>query len=105
MRNEYAELFSSTIVRQEFEKYWRRKLKESYERYQAASTRYRGLLQEELAGQVSSPDGPLALARREEFETLAEFTRLLKMFAELTLDGRVPQGQPAPAPSTERKRG
>jgi hypothetical protein len=82
------DLPSNTIARQQLEDFWRSELKKSYESYQAAAERYRSLLQ---AGHMQKEDATFALARREESAKLAEYMRMLKIFTDLALHGRVPR--------------
>ena len=63
-------------LREEAEESWRQRLDEAHNRYQIATARYRGQAPER---QVHGQDDPLALARDAESETLAEYTRLLKI--------------------------
>ena len=67
------------MLRQDAEAIARQRLEEAYRRYRAASARYRALLRDAPEDQVRSPDDLLAIALREESETLAEYWRLVKI--------------------------
>jgi hypothetical protein len=84
---------SSTVARRELEGSWRRKLDDAHLRYRTATARYRELLDMEPQGRLGSQDDPLVRAWHAESEAMAEYKRLLKVFAELTLHGRMPQRQ------------
>jgi len=83
--------FSLSTERRAIEESWRIKLEEASERYNAARSLYRQLLIEAPEGLTPSTDGPVAMARRTEAEALAEYTRVLKVFTELTVHGTMPQ--------------
>ena len=70
---------------------WRVRAEMARERYEMASRRYRKLLEEKPEGLIPRQDGPLALARQAESEALAEYTRILKLFTELTSHGQIPE--------------
>lgn len=70
---------------QHWEDSWGRKLQEAFERYQAATARYRDLLEAEPDGRIEGPDDPLAHARRMEAQALFEYRVLLKVVSELDL--------------------
>jgi hypothetical protein len=83
---------SSTVARRELEGSWRRKLEDAHLRYRTATARYRELLDGEPQARLGSQDDPLVRAWHAESEALGEYKRLLKIFATLTLHGRMPQG-------------
>jgi CheY-like chemotaxis protein len=56
---------------------------------------YREVLEEQPGGLAPSPDGPLALARQAASEALAEYERVLRVFTELTVHGRMPKERAA----------
>ncbi len=62
----------------------RQTLREAYERYQAATARYRTLLEDEQAGETRYLDPPLVIARGAESEALAEYMRILRILSGLT---------------------
>jgi hypothetical protein len=82
----------STYVRRHLEDYWRKKVQRAQKDYQAATADYRMLLATQPAGPtgVGVTDSYLTRARRAESEALAEYTRVLRIFSELTLHGRMP---------------
>jgi len=71
----------------------RLRLQDAKSRYEAATAHYRALLQQRPEGVPLTPDSALALARRAESEALAEYTRVLRVFIELT-NGKAPEGEP-----------
>ena len=94
---------SSTTARQDLEDSWRLRLEDAREQYERASVRYRRLLEGRPEGVIPPQDGPLMLARHAESEALMEYTRILKIFTELTVHGQIPQGQSAMYAGGERK--
>lgn len=83
------DFFSATVARQELEGFWRRKLEDAQRRYQTGTARYRKLLGGVPEGRVRSQDDSLALARHAKAAALAEYSRLLKIFIELTVNNRM----------------
>jgi hypothetical protein len=84
-------LSPSTLVRQKTIEFWRLRLEEAHERYETASAQYRRLLEEKPKDSMAGPDGKLAQARDMVSETLLEYSRLLRIFTQLTLNGTLPQ--------------
>jgi hypothetical protein len=84
-------LSPSTTTRQEIVEFWRLKVEEAHERYETASAQYRRLLEERPKDSMAGPDGKLAQARDAVSETLLEYSRLLRIFTQLTLNGTLPQ--------------
>jgi hypothetical protein len=82
---------SPHVVRQNLEEAWRLRSERARERYETASRLYRKLLEAKPEGLIPRHDDPLALARHAESEALAEYTRIVKLFTELTVDGRIPE--------------
>ena len=80
-----------SLVRQELEESWRSRVESAHARYQAASKQYRELMQGLPDGQPLNKDDGVALAREAESQALAEYTRVLHIFTELTTHGRMPQ--------------
>lgn len=74
---------------------WLRRLQEAYTHYQNATKYYNRLLKEQPDGTPSNPKSVLALARQAESEALAEYTRILRAFSQLTVHGDVPEEQSA----------
>jgi hypothetical protein len=84
---------SPSSARRDLEDAWRVRSEKARERYEGARARYRKLLEERPDGLIARHNAPLALARHEESEALLEYARILKVFTELTLHGRVPEEQ------------
>ena len=84
---------SLSLMRQDLERDWRFRFVMARERYQTASRRHRQLLRENPEGLTPRHDDLVALAQHEESEALAEYTRILKLFTELVLYGRIPEEQ------------
>jgi hypothetical protein len=78
-------------TRQTLEDSWRLRLEETQFRYREATNHYRKLLQERPDGTPHHPDRDLALARQAQAEALAEYIRVLRMFTELTVNGKMPE--------------
>ena len=76
---------------EELKESWRLKLQDAKSQYEAATAHYRAMLQQRPDGVPVTPDSALALARRAESEALAEYTRVLRVFIELTT-GKAPEG-------------
>lgn len=64
------------------------RLEEAKVHYWAATEHYRKLRREQPDGRPHNPNGALALARQEESEALAEYTRVLRIFTELTVNAK-----------------
>ena len=86
---------NASAARQTLEDSWRLRLEETQARYQKATEDYRRLLQEQPDGALHDPKGALALARQAESEALGEYSRILRAFTELTVNGKVPEGRSA----------
>lgn len=84
---------SPNLARRDLEDSWRVRSEMARERYEMASSRYRKLLDEKPEDLIPQPDDPLALARHAESEALAEYRRVLRLFRELILCGRIPEEQ------------
>jgi CheY-like chemotaxis protein len=82
--------------RQELEDLWRAKLEEAQGRYNAATEEYRRLLAGKPDGVPANPDSPVARARQAQSVALAEYSRVLRVFTELTVHGRRPEEQSMP---------
>jgi CheY-like chemotaxis protein len=70
---------------------WRLKLEEAKRRYNAATSEYRKLLGEMPEGSHTTPDDAVWRAREAESEALAEYSRILRVFTRLTVEGRLPE--------------
>src|SRR6185295_15568686 len=90
-------VFPPSIERQNLEDVWRMKLEEASNRYKAANVCYRKKLEEQSKGLCNDEDASAALigAQQEESQTLAEYLRILKMFTDLTVYGKIPREQQA----------
>lgn len=91
--------FPSTLTRQELEESWRVRLEAVQAHYRAASKRYRTLLQDVPDGMPLEHAQTVALAREAESQALAEYQRVLHIFAELTVKGMMPE-EPWPQESS-----
>ena len=86
---------SPSLARRDLENAWRVRSEMARERYETASRLYRKLLDEKPEGLIPGHDDPMALARHAESEALAEYTRILKLFTELIVHGRIPEEESA----------
>lgn len=93
---------SSTVARQELEDIWRLKVEETYSTYLDAAARCRDWLADNAGGLTVNLNGPLSAVRQAEVEALAEYVRVLKIFSELTIHGRIPEEQEAVSEDSER---
>lgn len=91
------------IARNELEELWNQRLAQALDRYHAATKEYRELLRQETDGRPPSPDSPLARAREAESQALMDYSRVLRIFTDLTLHGKLPDetlNENAGVPST-----
>jgi predicted alternative tryptophan synthase beta-subunit len=86
-----------TIRRPQLEESWCLKVEEARERYQAATKQYREALLKQREGLAPGPDDSHAvtLAREAESRAIAEYERVLLIFTELILHGRLLEEQSA----------
>ena len=82
---------SERLAREQLEEAWHLRCDQALHRYKKASAEYRSLLKEEPSNQTLAAEHPLMLARAAESEALAEYSRILKLFTELTIHGRIPE--------------
>lgn len=85
--------------RLELEESWRSKLQAASVRFHAATERYRRMLEEhsdELAMMPASTDA-VVRALQEESEARVEYGRILRMFTDLTMYDKFPEGESAAA--------
>jgi len=82
-------------MRRTLEDSWRQRLEEARADYKKATDQYRKLLHDQPGGTRHSPNGALALARLAESEALAEYIRALRVFTELTVNGKMPEDRSA----------
>lgn len=85
-----SKLASPVVAREELENRWRTKVEQAKERYQVATKQYDKLL-EESRGLTPAENSALLSARHEQSDALADLQRLLAIFTELTVDGRIPE--------------
>ena len=78
------------IARHELEELWNQRLAQALDRYHTATKEYRDLLRQEPDGRAPSRDSPLARAREAESHALMEYSRILRIFTDLTLRGQLP---------------
>jgi CheY-like chemotaxis protein len=76
----------------ELQEIWRKRLEESQKRYQTAANEYRGLIERESEGGPPESESPLVRARREKAAALMEYSRVLGVFTDLTIYGKLPDG-------------
>jgi CheY-like chemotaxis protein len=76
---------------QELEDAWRARLEDSRRQCKDASNRYRTLLAEERDGRAPRPDSTLARARQAQSEALMEYARVLRLFTDLVVLGKMPE--------------
>jgi hypothetical protein len=79
-----------SLTRQTLEA-WRLRLEKTQAHYHEAQKRYILLLKEQLEGTPHDPNGGLAVARQAESDALAEYTRVLRAFTDLTVNGKIPE--------------
>ena len=81
-------------VLREGEESWHLKLLEAHSRYQAATTQYRRMLNEQPGGLSPGLDSSLSHARETESQALAEYMRVLAIFTDLATHGKA-SGEPS----------
>jgi hypothetical protein len=77
--------------RYEIEDIWRAKLDAAFDRFSAASEEYRRILESRTDTGPALSDDSLERARKIRTEALAECSRLLHIFSDLTLHGKKPE--------------
>jgi hypothetical protein len=87
-------------TRQTLEDSWRLRLEETQARYQKAKERYGRLLQEQPDGISHDLKGALALALHAQSDARAEYSRILRAFTDLTVNGKVPEERSATVPES-----
>jgi hypothetical protein len=85
----------SSGTRQTLEDSWRLRLEETQLRYREATDQYRKLLQQQPDGTSHDASPALLLARQAESEALTAYTRVLRVFTELTVDRKIPEERSA----------
>ncbi len=83
--------------REELEESWRSRLQAASIRYQAAAEHYRRTLEEHSEEAALMPESTDAVVRalQEESEARVEYGRILRMFTELSMYDKLPEGGPA----------
>jgi hypothetical protein len=79
-----------SATRRILEDSWRLRLDEAHVHYRKATDQYRKSLQDQPDVRLHNPNGALAVARQAESEALAEYARVLQVFTELTMNGKIP---------------
>ena len=69
---------------------WRLRTEECRASYTSATQKYRWLLEQEPDGCPPSSNGTLALASQAQSDALAEYSRVLRIFTDLTIHGKLP---------------
>jgi hypothetical protein len=85
-----------SATRQMLEDSWLLRLEETHVHYRKATDQYKKLLQDQADGRLRNLNGALAFARQAESEALAEYTRVLRVFTDLTVNRKIPKERPAP---------
>jgi len=78
-------------ARKELEKSWRLRLEAAQAHYHAASKRHRTLLQDVPEDMLLEHAETVVLARAVESQALAEYERVLGIFTDLTVKGKMPE--------------
>ena len=80
-------------MRRALEDLWKERLGIARTRYQLATKESGLLLDEQKSGLVPEPDGSFAYrqALEKEKSALAEYRRVLEIFADLTMHGKLPE--------------
>jgi hypothetical protein len=84
--------------RQELEDFWCAKMQQALSRCRDATAECRKTLEERKALLAPSPDCDLAvrLAIQGETDALAEYRRVLEIFTDLVVHGKIPEESPGP---------
>ena len=81
--------------RQELEDRWREKVRLACLRYEEAAKAFRATWHEHLDERpMADPAFAIEQARKVESEALAEYVRVLKIFSDLLLRGKIPEEPP-----------
>ena len=83
-----------TNTRRELEARWRLRLAETKARHQAASAQHRNMLNTRLPGQTPNSDSSLSLARAADSQARGEYARVLEIFTNVIMHGKVPEEYP-----------
>lgn len=90
-------------TRQALEAQWRLRLEVTLRNYRAATKEYRRLLRQQFDGRPPDPTSDLAIARRAESDALMEYSRVLRIFTDLTVHGKLPDQVSHPAGATSAR--
>jgi hypothetical protein len=82
------------LSRTQLEDLWREQLTEALQRYRLAKLEAANVSVRNRNGELPSPDGQFAYRKAIQAETraLAEYKRILLIFNDLILEGKVPPG-------------
>src|SRR5215467_2406905 len=78
---------SSILLRRELEGTWRQRLENAFERYCAAAEEYVKLLR----NGAQCPRNELQRIMRAEADALEEHSRILRIFTDLVMNGKLPE--------------
>ena len=81
----------ASVTRQELENSWRLRLEGAQVRYREANEQHKKLLQKQPEGKRRNPNSVLDLAHRAESQALAEYARVLRLFTDFTVNGKLPE--------------
>jgi hypothetical protein len=81
------------LFRQEVEEYWRDRLKSARQKYELAVAQQHKALEQQKRWPLPAPDGSGAVrsALIQESAARNEYMRILKIFTDLTIYGKVPE--------------
>jgi hypothetical protein len=84
---------SPQSFRRELEDVWRERVQAQYRLYRSASEQFRKVLEEQRHATKPSPDGNQAVFNALELENSArkEYMRVVRIFSDLTLRGKIPE--------------
>ena len=84
-------------TRRDLEEFWRLELEQAIRRYKTTTAEYKEILEGCGDRAAEGSDGASALRRAREAQTqaLADFTRMLRLFTDLTVHDRWPEEWPA----------
>ena len=82
----------SIAGREELEDAWRLKLQQAYSRYSAATEACRKIHQEQMETRAADGSAPADLMRAQvaASQALADYVRILRVFTDLTVHGKLP---------------
>jgi hypothetical protein len=75
----------------QLEEAWRLRLEEALVAYRCATSEYEKLsARQQTNGRLPEPDSPLAQARSAQSDAFLEYTRILGVFSDLVIHGKLP---------------